>query len=157
MAWEEITFDPQTETTCEEVVAWFSPPNSLKYRLCNLYHPRLKGKWACGELGNPISSWINTVSALRHKVVHGGYRPTGQETTAALETLAEMETYVEKLIGQLSNVQKYTFSVYMMLGPVGLTRQSTFTKNIQEKIEGEPMDWRQSFYDFRRWVIEQLS
>jgi len=156
MAWEEITFWPNPTLTREDVVKWFSYPHSLRWRLCNLYHPRLKGSWDCGTTGNPIHTWIETVAGLRNKVVHGGYQPTQREANDALVALDDVETYVEQLIGRLSNVQRYTFAIFMMLGPVGLKHQQAYTKNIRSKIEGESSNWQQSFRDFRRWVIDQL-
>jgi hypothetical protein len=157
MTWEEITLGATNALTPEEAVALFVPPQTLRTRLGNCYHPRLEGGWDTGKAGNPIHTWISKVSALRNKVVHGGYRPKEQEASDALASLAEVEAYVEDLIGQLANVQRYPYSVYMMLGELGLERRGTYTKKIRETIEGGPPDWRRQFYEFRHWVIGQLA
>ena len=44
----------------------------------------------------------------------------------------------------------------MMLGPVGLTNAGSFTNRIRTAIEGETSDWRQSFYDFRQGIVEEV-
>jgi hypothetical protein len=43
--------------------------------------------------------WLSTVSKLRNKVVHGGYRPTEVEAKAALVSMVEVEDHIERLIG----------------------------------------------------------
>jgi hypothetical protein len=156
MGWEEITFGHPGTLTREQVVKWFSWPNTLKTRLCGEYHTRLRGHWACGSSGDPIHTWLNTVSKLRHKVVHGGYRPSEEEAKAALVSMVEVEDHIERLIGDLPNATKYPFTAYMMLGPVGLTEAGSFTKWIRTTIEGTTSDWRQLFYDFRQGVVEEV-
>jgi hypothetical protein len=156
MGWEEITFGPPGMLTREQVMEWFSWPNNLKTRLCGMYNDRLRGRWECGTPGNPIHTWLNTVSKLRNRVVHGGYRPSEEEAKAALASMVEVEDFVERLIGDLPNATKYPFTAYMMLGPVGLTKAGTFTRKIRAKIGGEKSDWRQAFYDFRQGVIDEV-
>lgn len=157
MAWEEIEFGHPNAPTPEEVVKWFSPPNTLRTRLGAQYHPRIEGRWDPGQPGNPIHTWINTVSKLRNRVVHGGYRPTEQEAESALASLAETEQFVEDLVAKSANVRKHPFSTFMMLGPVGLERFGVYSKKIREKIEGAPSGWQLAFYEFRRSIIENLS
>lgn len=55
-----------------------------------------------------------------------------------------------------STATKYPFTAYMMLGPAGLTKAGSFTKKFRAKIEEEKSDWRQSFYDFRQGVVEEV-
>jgi hypothetical protein len=156
MGWEEITFGPPGTLTREQVIKWFSWPNTLKTRLCGFYHIRLQGHWACGSSGDPIHTWLSTVSKLRNKVVHGGYRPSEEEAKAALVSMVKVEDHIEHLIGDLPNATKYPFTAYMMLGPVGLTEAGSFTKGIRTTIEGETSDWRRSFYAFRQGVVDEV-
>lgn len=106
--------------------------------------------------GDPIHIWLSTVSKLRNKVVHGGYRPTEVEAKAALVSMVEVEDHIERLIGDQPNATQYPFTAYMMLGPVGLTEAGSFTERIRTTIEGETRDWRQSFYDFRQGVVDEV-
>src|SRR4051812_13917844 len=91
------------------VVQPLSPPTQ---RVLGLRHDRKSNSYV-----DRNGSW------LRNKVVHGGYQPTQREANDALVALDDVETYVEQLIGRLSNVQRYTFAIFMMLGPVGLQHQ----------------------------------
>ena len=81
--------------------------------------------------------WLSTVSKLRNKVVHGGYRPTEVEAKAALVSMVEVEDHIERLIGDQPNATQYPFTAYMMLGPVGLTEAGSFTERIRTTIEGK--------------------
>ena len=100
--------------------------------------------------------WLSAVSKLRNKVVHGGYRPTEVEAKAPLVSMVEVEDHIERLIGDQPNATQYPFTAYMMLGPVGLTEAGSFTERIRTTIEGETSDWRQSFYDFRQGVVDEV-
>jgi hypothetical protein len=155
LAWEEITFDPGSTTTEEQVGEWFrSNKSGLGYRMGNLYNNRLRGIWAGGK---PISDWKPNVSVIRNRIVHGGYRPTQAEAIRALTTLQAIESYVLDLVAQDPNRARYPRTTYMMLGQRGLEERGLYKGQLRRTLEGTSPDWLEEFYRFRRKVVAAVS
>ncbi|MFF4268028.1 hypothetical protein [Streptomyces virginiae] len=81
MLWEEQLEAPSVEQAV--AVFDFSRGGGLATRVKTEYAPRLGGDWN-RTLPGPVHDWTHAVAALRNRVVHRGYRPTYQETEAAL-------------------------------------------------------------------------
>lgn len=61
-------------------------------RIKQEYQPRLRGSWSVKS--GAIQDWNDNIASVRHRIVHGGYRPTRQEAVAARAAWVRLHNYV---------------------------------------------------------------
>ncbi|MDP2674923.1 MAG: hypothetical protein Q8Q00_08465 [Dehalococcoidia bacterium] len=66
-------------------------------RLRSEFHPHLGGSFDTRKTG-PIGDWHRLTHTLRNRVVHGGYRPTREETNEARTAMAAAWDYLMALV-----------------------------------------------------------
>ncbi|MEU9230761.1 hypothetical protein AB0D40_41410 [Streptomyces massasporeus] len=117
MLWEEQLHAPSIEKAV--AVFDFSRGGGLATRVKTEYAPRLGGTWDSTRPG-PIHDWAHAVAALRNRVVHRGYRPTYQETEAALAAADALPEFIKTRLAQ--RVARYPRTALLTLGELGLRR-----------------------------------
>ncbi|MBQ0896460.1 hypothetical protein KBX37_25780 [Micromonospora sp. U56] len=126
----------------------------LATRVRTQYHTRLGGLWDAQRAG-PVQQWTRKLAALRHRVVHAGYNPTGKEAAEAHEALLALEGFITALITQQQQLKAYPRTAAMLLGEPGLKRRGLLSKRYTKLIQdsNEPF-WVETFLRWRRIVAQ---
>ncbi|MFE5517336.1 hypothetical protein ACFQ9Q_06305 [Streptomyces virginiae] len=154
MLWEEQLEVPSVEQAV--AVFDFSRGGGLATRVKTEYAPRLGGDWN-RTLPGPVHDWTHAVAALRNRVVHRGYRPTYQETEAALTAADALLDFIKTRLAQ--RVARYPRTALLTLGEPGLRRlggwprASAFLEDPQQV----PDLWFAEFTAWREAVDARLS
>lgn len=61
-------------------------------RIKQEYQPRLRGSWSVRS--GAIRDWNYNIASVRHRIVHGGYRPTRKEAVAAQAAWVRLHNYI---------------------------------------------------------------
>ncbi|THA28036.1 hypothetical protein [Streptomyces sp. A1547] len=117
MLWEEQLGAPSVDQAV--AVFDFSRGGGLATRVKTEYASRLGGCWDYTVPG-PIHDWTHAVAALRNRVVHRGYRPTYQETEAALTAADALLDFIKNRLAQ--RVARFPRTALLTLGEPGLRR-----------------------------------
>lgn len=141
MAWEERT--PRAEAE-----GWFE--DALARRLRRRYAPRLGDVWDTTNPRTVPGRWTTSVSAVRNRVVHAGYRPTDAQVATALAVLGEVEGFIkDRLVAKRA---EYPRTALLLLGRPGLERRGAYAGAIEHfvnTIVDTEDDWNDSY---RRWL-----
>jgi len=70
--------------------------NPFLKRLRTEFHPRIGGNFDTGKRGQ-IQDWHRFTHSLRNRVIHGGYRPTREETAKAHDAMVRAWDYIMAL------------------------------------------------------------
>ncbi|MFF0561696.1 hypothetical protein [Streptomyces sp. NPDC004266] len=154
MLWEEQLQAPSIEAAV--AVFDFSRGGGLATRVKTEYAPRLGGTWDSTRPG-PIHDWAHAVAALRNRVVHRGYRPTYQETEAALAAADALPEFIKALLAQ--RVARYPRTALLTLGEPGLRRLGGWSRaNAYLKDPAQVPDlWFREFTTWREAVDSRLA
>lgn len=114
MMWEErergaLTIEQAAETLSSDIVP----------RLRNEYAKRLKGNWSLNQ--SPMRDWFELISDIRNRVVHGGYLPSKQQASDALDALHAVEKFVGDRLA--ARWRTYPRSAWLFLGDPGLKKR----------------------------------
>lgn len=120
----------------------------------------LGGVWNL-DMPGALHDWQLKIAALRHRVVHGGYRPTLQEARSALEALQGLETFVTDSLTSGRNVKRLIFTTLSIVGLIGLERRKLLSKAIKTRLgEWTGPDqlvtfdrWRSAVFDERGRIL----
>lgn len=122
--------------------------SQLTARVKSQYHARLGGLWRL-DAGGPISDWFILVARLRNRVVHGGYEPTFQEATVAVQATDALREYLGDLIA--NRALTYPRTALVLPGEGGLVRRGKWTSALNDlRNDTSEVHWRQTF---ARWQL----
>src|SRR5207244_4032221 len=76
----------------EDAAARFREGGVLR-RIRQEFPPRLKGNWSLRGSAE-VARWFADVYSLRHRVVHGGYRPTRPEARQTIHAMRGLERFI---------------------------------------------------------------
>lgn len=141
LVWEE-------GKTPDEAAAEEFQDAGFQKRVRTHFHTRLGGDWRT-EGGDVLTRWAEHVAAMRHRVVHAGYRPTREEARLAVAVAGEVEKFVRHRVIDRRNT--YPRTALLMLGRPGLERAGVWAGRIQrfaERADSEP-PWIESFASWR--------
>jgi len=93
----------------------------LATRIRTHYAPRLGGTWNAHDSGSAIGSWNVHTQAVRHRVVHGGYRPTRLEAHESMHGTEDLEGFVLQRLG--GKRYSYPKTIVSLMGFPGLERR----------------------------------
>jgi hypothetical protein len=146
LIWEE------SERYPEDVARGVFPLNRpITRRVAAEFPGRLGGDWNLDGTAAP-AEWVQHLARLRHRVIHGGYRPTYDETARALEALSNFEDFIKDRL--LERVGKYPRTAMHLLGRPGLKRRGRWSTKLDD-LTNDPSEppWLPTFARFR-WVLE---
>lgn len=109
---------------------------------------RLGGKWSTGTPGR-VADWYQHAYRLRHRIVHGGFRPLRGEANAALDATGALERHImDRVAAKRSSYPRVTL---MTVAQEGLRRRGVWSGKIkafaETRASAEP-SWDASF---RNW------
>jgi hypothetical protein len=114
----------------------------------------LGGNWNLDGAGPP-GQWFRTAVRLRHRVVHGGYRPSRLEASAAVQAVLDMERHAfARLIERRGT---YPRSTLMTVAESGLRARNAWKGKIRtfaEDVAPSEPSWQDSFADWRDRLTE---
>ncbi|GKV73577.1 hypothetical protein [Pseudarthrobacter sp. NCCP-2145] len=143
MQWEECL-------TPELSVQEWSP--SLEHRIKNSFHNRLGGVWNVSVPG-PVQDWERQVAAIRHRVVHAGYKPSMEEARSSLSTLNNFVSFCGDRLAHGGNLKKYARTALSMIGVEGLKRRGRYTRAVRDlQNDSSEPKWDEVF---ARWFETQ--
>lgn len=116
--------------------------------------PRLLGgNWQLDGKAVP-AQWFHQAVRLRHRVVHGGYRPTRLEAIAALDVALAMERYaLSRLITRRGQFPRATL---MTVAESGLRARNLWAgaiKRFSEQVTDTEPSWMESFAEWRERMV----
>lgn len=115
---------------------------------------RLGGTWT--TVGNGVmANWYRQCFQLRHRAIHGGYRPTTAEAEVALRAAERLESFIVDRLADRRNV--YKRSALMVIGGGGLAAMGLWKGEIRRFAEGDGRSepsWSDSFLDWARILQE---
>jgi hypothetical protein len=90
-----------------EAVSDYFEEGKVLSRITKRFSGLLRGSgWTTTDPG-PVRDWYLNTYTLRHRVIHGGYRPTYEEARSALDATAELRKFVEsRLIAERARFPK---------------------------------------------------
>jgi len=134
--------------TPAEAASMYDAP--LKTRLLTKYHDRLGGVWsATGD--NAVSTWINNLLKLRHRVAHTGYMPSWTEANTAREAHYSLGTHLRDRLA--ARVKTYPLAAGMLLTAKGFERRGLHTKATTEALGLANSNRMDDFISWRRDVL----
>lgn len=140
----------------KDAVRYFERGLSVQ-RMSNHTAPRLGGNWGTtAKAKGPVGNWYNRAYRLRHRVVHGGYRPSRPEASAALESVSGLSTFIFDRIGEKRGT--YQRTTLMTLAQPGLEQRGMWggkIKKFAEETASEAGEWQPSFATFYKELIER--
>lgn len=149
LMWEEGA-DPA------EVAPLFAE-GEITRRVKSEFAPRLGGTWKLDGKG-PVATWFHQAARLRHRVVHGGYRPTRAEAAQAIQSVYDLQTYAFDRLCERRNT--YSRATLMTLAQPGLERRGVWSGKIKTFAErqapSEP-NWRISFGTWHNQLVEAAA
>ncbi|MEU0524590.1 hypothetical protein [Streptomyces niveus] len=119
----------------------------LATRVKRDYCSRLGGTWDPGVRG-PVKQWKDDLARLRGRAVHRGYRPSRDETVAALGASDGLLEFIKFRLAQ--NARNYPRTALMILGEPGLRRLGGW-KSVRNGFETTGDDVLSWFADYSRW------
>lgn len=143
--WETGATPEQAAARCEE--------GRITRRVKTDLPPLLGGNWNLDGNG-PAGQWFRKAVRLRHRVVHGGYRPTRLEATAAVEAVLAMERHAFTRLVQRRD--KYPRSTLMTVAESGLRSRNLWNgkiKKFSETVAPVEDSWQAAFADWRETLI----
>jgi hypothetical protein len=144
LQWEEKL------TPEESVESW---RDALKSRVEKDFNVRIGGSWDTTADG-PVGRWSQKVADVRHRAVHGGYRPTREEAEEAIRVSRELVTYIGDRITAQENFRKYRRSAMLLLGNEGLISRERYTRAARD-MQNDPNEswWPLTFGSwYKAWV-----
>lgn len=142
MAWEE-------GTPYEEAAEWFEK-SGLTARLRSHYHSRLAGAWQPDDTRTVLGKWTDSVTKVRGRVVHAGYRPSEWEATVAVNLLGEIGHFVKDRLAE--KCMKYKRTALLLLGQPGLERRGLYGGQIKKFVEEEAGNEDPWIAAYRKWL-----
>lgn len=115
----------------------FSRRAGIKGRLSGELASMLGGRWTAEQPG-PVQDWQTNIAAVRHRTIHGGYRPNLLEANTALSTLQNLEGH---LIGRLTdtrNLGRFPLTALALVGLCGLERRGLANETLNTLASSEP-------------------
>lgn len=120
--------------------------SSLQKRVRAQLPSRLGGNWTTNIA---MREWSAVLAPLRHRTVHGAYRPTRDEAIHALDTVSDIDDFVRGRLASRRN--DYPRTTLLILGRPGLERLGAWTGKIRRFAEAadEEPNWINSFRTWR--------
>ncbi|MFE6745852.1 hypothetical protein ACFVGM_08375 [Kitasatospora purpeofusca] len=119
-------------------------------RLKSQFPPFLGGSWSLDGAG-PVAAWFRDSFLLRHRVVHGGYRPSRLEAATAVRRVRELETFCcDRLVERRGNFPR---SVLMTIAESGLQQRGLWggsIKKFSETVAPKESSWLKSFHQWKQ-------
>jgi hypothetical protein len=145
LLWEE-------EVPVEEAALLFGEGEVVR-RVKQELPKRLKGNWALS--GNaPVGRWFTSVYRLRHRVVHGGYRPSRQEAGEGVGAMRDLERFVfDRLAARRYSYPKVTL---LTIAEPGLRKRGIWAGKIKllaESNVGSASALRSSFRTYFEGLV----
>ncbi|MFD7985469.1 hypothetical protein ACFV4M_19140 [Kitasatospora indigofera] len=132
-----------------ESAAGYFEEGKVTRRLKSNFPSLLGGNWSLDAPG-PIASWFKQSFQLRHRVVHGGYRPTRAEAAKAVQLVYSLENYCYTRLADKRGI--YPRATLMTLAKDGLQRRGLWKgaiKKFSEDASENGEHWGESFYHWR--------
>ncbi|WP_146072363.1 hypothetical protein [Arthrobacter sp. Y81] len=127
--------------------------SSVDTRIKTSFHNRLGGVWSATVPG-PIQDWERQVAAIRHRVVHAGYKPTTGEARSSLDALNSLVSYFGNRVVHSGNLRKYPRTAIALLGVEGLKRRNRYTRAVRDLLsDSSELKWDEVF---ARWYETQI-
>jgi len=142
----------ETGKTPEQAATRFEE-GKITRRVKTDFPPLLGGNWNLDGNG-PAGQWFQKAVRLRHRVVHGGYRPTRLEATAAVDAVLAMERHAFTRLAQRRD--KYPRSTLMTVAESGLRSRNLWNgkiKKFSETVAPVEDSWQAAFADWRETLI----
>lgn len=140
----------------EDEVRPFKLDGSLTKRIKTDFNAKLGGNpWSVDD--GTIGDWHKNCFGLRHRVIHGGYRPKYSECLKSIESASALISFVLKAISQKNT--KYPRTAWLLLGENGLKKRNAYSnkyRKIFNEIVNEKGDWRKSYTNYRNEVSKQM-
>jgi hypothetical protein len=122
--WERVRRGDETDEGAASVLA-----RDLRTRVKRDHGRILGGSW--GITRGPVRAWSEHLAAIRNRVVHAGYRPTGDEALRALAALESLEHHVGDILAR--RWRSWPVAALSFLGPEGFARRHMSSR--------PPTDW----------------
>jgi hypothetical protein len=141
MGWEE-------GISRAETVKWFD--TGVARRIKTQYAQRLGGRWDPDEQSTVLGKWTLHVAAVRHRIVHAGYRPSEQKARRAIEAGAALDHFVRERLAEKRN--QYPRTALLALGVPGLTSRGLYQGKIQKFAETDSAAEPSWLLTYRKWL-----
>lgn len=119
------------------------------------FHIRLGGDWDVNGAG-PIGNWHRDTAQLRHRVVHGGYRPTREQAVSSLAATAKLERYIGDQLTKPGDLKKHFQTAFAFVGVPGLQSRNVLSKPIQQLVDALPIHPYQAFTTWRATLAQHI-
>jgi len=116
----------------------------------------LGGDWRLEGPG-AAAVWFRDAVRLRHRVVHGGYRPTRTEAAAAVRAVLGFERHIYDRLAARRN--EYPRSTLMTVAEQGLRKRDLWGGQIRrfaEEVAPTEPPWRESYRTWRDRMVTRL-
>lgn len=130
--------------TIEGVAEIFS--SDIVPRLKNQFHGRLGGTWSL-RTGH-LKRWDRDIATVRNRVVHAGYHPTRDEASSALESLLDLERFIQRRL--VDRFTRYPLTSVLFVGQPGFERVNRW-RSVQRWLEESQIDWVASINEYSEW------
>jgi hypothetical protein len=109
--------------------------------------------WSAAAPG-PIRDWERQVAAVRHRVVHAGYKPTPEEARSSFNALNSLVSFFGNRVVHSGNLRKYPRTAIALLGVEGLKHRSRYTRAVRDLLgDSSELKWDEVF---ARWYETQI-
>lgn len=151
LKWEERT----RPEDCVEMFVSSGQPITTLVRSRKHLQPLLKGNWDVATQPR-LNAWQAHVAHVRHKTIHGGYRPTKVDAIAALEATDGLHEFLGDLLAVL--VHKYPMTALTFFGGAGMESKNLMTKRVEATIAAEdPGAWSLRFGRWRDCLQREVE
>lgn len=134
----------------------FKVDGSLTKRIKSDFNAKLGGEpWSLDR--GAVGDWYKSCYLLRHRVIHGGYRPKFSECLNSSESASTLVSFVLDAVTQKKN--DYPRTAWLLLGEDGLKKRNSYSnkyKYILKEIKDSEQNWRISYGSYRDIISKEI-